>query len=77
MITPRYLNVLRKIYTRLNDSVNWVVTGSPGFALQNVPVKTHDIYIQTYKERAYEIEHGRSHVASFNFLHEISFGCLA
>jgi hypothetical protein len=36
--------------------VNWVVTGSLGFALQGVPVDVHDIDIQTDKEGAYEIE---------------------
>ncbi|ALM75393.1 nucleotidyltransferase domain-containing protein [Thermococcus barophilus] len=36
--------------------MNWVVTGSLGFALQGVPVEPHDIDIQTDKEGAYEIE---------------------
>ena len=57
MIDLKYIKVLRKIYERLNDgSVNWVVTGSLGFALQGVPVDVHDIDIQTDKEGAYEIE---------------------
>ncbi|GFP31381.1 nucleotidyltransferase domain-containing protein, partial [Candidatus Hakubella thermalkaliphila] len=48
---------LRKIYTRLNNSnVNWVVTGSLGFALQGVPVEPNDIDIQTDEAGAYEIE---------------------
>ncbi|CAB49332.1 nucleotidyltransferase domain-containing protein [Pyrococcus abyssi] len=57
MIPYAHLKVLRKLYERLKDSnVNWVVTGSLGFALQGVPVEPHDIDIQTDKEGAYEIE---------------------
>ncbi|MEW5759751.1 MAG: hypothetical protein AB1779_03175 [Candidatus Thermoplasmatota archaeon] len=57
MIDPRYFEVLRKIYARLsNTNVNWVVTGSLGFALQGMPVKPNDIDIQTDKRGAYEIE---------------------
>ncbi|MFQ6032212.1 MAG: nucleotidyltransferase domain-containing protein [Candidatus Zixiibacteriota bacterium] len=58
MIDTKYLNVLRKICLRLNDStINWVVTGSFSFALQGVPVGPNDIDIQTNREGAYEIEH--------------------
>jgi len=57
MIHSSYINVLRRIYTRLNDgTVNWVVTGSLGFALQGVPVEVHDIDIQTDEVGVYEIE---------------------
>src|SRR3972149_7650234 len=57
MIEDRYLNTLRKIYTRLEDNkVNWVVTGSLGMALQGMTVDVHDIDIQTDKDGAYEIE---------------------
>lgn len=57
MIDPHFLGVLRKIHTRLLDSnLNWVVTGSLGWALQGVPVEIHDIDIQTDKAGAYEIE---------------------
>ncbi len=57
MIEPAYIEVLRKIYTRLKDSdVNWAVTGSLGFALQGVAVTVHDIDIQTDKSGAYKIE---------------------
>lgn len=57
MISPIYLNVLRQIHTRLsNTDVNWVVTGSLGFALQGVPVQPNDIDLQTDKAGAYEIE---------------------
>jgi len=57
MIDPSYLEVLRKIFSRLNNTnVNWVVTGSLSFALQGVPVKPNDIDIQTDKDGAYEIE---------------------
>lgn len=57
MIRPEYLRVLRKIYDRLkNEKVNWGVTGSLSFALQEVPVEVHDIDIQTDKEGAYEIK---------------------
>ena len=58
MISQTHLKVLYKLYERLKDSnVNWVVTGSLGFALQGVSVEPHDIDIQTDKEGAYEIEH--------------------
>ena len=57
MIDPVYLNVLRQIHARLsNTDVNWVVTGSLGFALQGVPIQPNDIDIQTDKMGAYEIE---------------------
>ena len=57
MINPTYLNVLHKIYKRLNDAdVKWVVTGSLGFALQGIPVEPNDIDIQTDKRGVYEIE---------------------
>ncbi|MBU4226817.1 hypothetical protein KJ830_10360 [bacterium] len=57
MLNPDYLKVLRKINARLNNTcVNWVVTGSLGFALQGVPVEPNDIDIQTDKRGAYEIE---------------------
>ena len=57
MIDPVYLNVLRQIHARLfHTDVNWVVTGSLGFALQGVPVQPNDIDIQTDKAGAYEIE---------------------
>ncbi len=57
MIDPIYLNVLRQIHARLsNTDVNWVVTGSLGFALQGVPVQPNDIDIQTDKVGAYKIE---------------------
>lgn len=50
MIKPAYLNVLRKIYIRLNNTnVNWVVTGSLSFALQGIPVEPNDIDIQTVR----------------------------
>jgi hypothetical protein len=58
MIDPVYCDVLRQIHARLsNADVNWVVTGSLGFALQRVPVQPNDIDIQTDKVGAYEIEH--------------------
>ncbi len=58
MMLNAHLKVLRKLYERLKENnVNWVVTGSLGFALHGVPVEPHDIDIQTDKEGAYEIEH--------------------
>ena len=57
MIDPVYFNVLRQIHAQLsNTDVNWVVTGSLGFALQGVPVQPDDIDLQTDKAGAYEIE---------------------
>jgi len=57
MIELQYINTLRKIYTRLDDSnVNWAITGSLGMALQGMTVDVHDIDIQTDKDGAYEIE---------------------
>lgn len=57
MLSKKHLNVLKKIYSQLKDkNINWVVTGSLGFALQGVPVEPNDIDIQTDREGAYEIE---------------------
>ncbi len=57
MIPQTHLKVLHMLYERLKGSdVNWVVTGSLGFALQGVPVEPHDIDIQTDREGAYEIQ---------------------
>ena len=57
MLDIAYLKVLRKINVRLNNTnINWVVTGSFGFALQGLSVEPNDIDIQTDKEGAYEIE---------------------
>lgn len=57
MIDLLYLDVLRQIHVRLsNTDVNWVVTGSLGFALQGVPVQPNDIDLQTDKAGAYAIE---------------------
>ncbi len=57
MIEPQYLDILRKIYTRLKDCrAKWVVTGSLGMALQGVSTKVNDIDIQTDRQGAYEIE---------------------
>ncbi len=57
MIDPIFLAVLRKIVTELQDSpVNWVLTGSLGFALRGLPFEPHDIDLQTDEVGAYEIE---------------------
>lgn len=57
MIPQTHLEVLRRLYERLEDAgVNWVVTGSLGFALQGIPLEPHDIDIQTDRDGAYEIE---------------------
>ena len=57
MASPRHFEVLRKMHARLEQAdVNWVVTGSVGFALQGVPVSPGDLDIQTDEAGAYEIE---------------------
>ncbi len=57
MIDLGYMNVLHQICTRLSDThVDWVVTGSLGFALQGVPVQPNDIDLQTNEAGAYQIE---------------------
>jgi hypothetical protein len=57
MIELQYLNVLRKIYSRLSDCpINWVVTGSLGMVLQGMEIEVHDIDIQTDEQGAYEFE---------------------
>jgi len=57
MIGREHLNVLRKIYSRLQGrQLNWVITGSLGMALQGMELNVHDIDIQTYRQSAYEIE---------------------
>jgi hypothetical protein len=56
-LTTSHLDALRTIYRALTGtSVNWVVTGSLGFALQGLPVRAHDIDLQTDELGAYEIE---------------------
>ena len=72
-IDPTYLDALRKIYTRLKASdVNWVVTGSLGFALQKVPVTPHDIDLQTDEAGAYEIER----LFSEHVIRKVAFSCV-
>jgi len=57
MIEQGHLNVLRKIYSRLQDKqLKWTVTGSLGMALQGMELSVHDIDIQTDRQGAYEIE---------------------
>lgn len=57
MINPSYLNILRKICTRLGGTtVNWVVTGSFGFALQGVPIEPNDIDIQKTKREIMKLK---------------------
>ena len=57
MIVSKYLEVLRKICARMdNSNVNWAITGSLGFAIQGVPIEPNDIDIQTDENGAYEIE---------------------
>jgi len=58
MINPAFLDVLRRIYTRLDGTdINWAVTGSLCFALQGVPMpEVHDIDLQSDATGAYEIE---------------------
>lgn len=57
MIPEKYVNVLQKIYEKLNGlNINWVITGSTAFIIQGVPLKPNDIDIQTDKEGAYQIE---------------------
>ncbi|MCC7355023.1 MAG: hypothetical protein IT330_14860 [Anaerolineae bacterium] len=56
-ISPEHLHILRTIHARLeNSGLNWVVTGSLGFALQGILVEVRDIDIQTDKAGAYRIE---------------------
>ena len=57
MLDPTYRAVLRVIAQRLQDtSINWVVTGSCGFALQGLAVAVHDIDLQTDAAGAYAVE---------------------
>lgn len=57
MIDKRYIDVFRKIYSRLkNSTINWVVTGSFSFALQGIDLIPNDIDIQTDEKGAYSIE---------------------
>ena len=57
MIDMSYSKALRRIYKSLQDKpVNWVVTGSLSFALQDVPITPNDIDLQTDLAGALEIE---------------------
>jgi hypothetical protein len=56
-LNKRFHHVFRQIYSRLQGtSINWVLTGSCRFALQDIPLSYHDIDIQTDQAGAYEIE---------------------
>jgi len=56
MVSPQFINVLRKIHNRLKDcDVNWAVVGSLGLALRGIPIEPHDIDIMTDRLGAYEI----------------------
>ena len=58
MIATRYLDALRAIVQRLEgEAIDWVVTGSCGFALHGLDVAVHDIDLQTDVAGAYAIEH--------------------
>ncbi|TYP47670.1 nucleotidyltransferase domain-containing protein [Thermosediminibacter litoriperuensis] len=57
MLPQKHLEVLQKIYNKLNGTnINWVITGSTAFIIQGIPLKPNDIDIQTDKEGAYQIE---------------------
>jgi hypothetical protein len=57
MIDQQQLGVLRAIALRLDQqTINWVVTGSCGLALQGLPVTIHDIDLQTDQQGAYLLE---------------------
>ncbi len=55
-ILERHTEVLRLILERFGgESVDWVVTGSLGMALQGAPFEAHDIDIQTDSSGAYRL----------------------
>ena len=56
-LNPAFVEVLRKLDRELSPTdINWVVTGSVGFALQGVPVVPNDIDLQSDEAGVYEIE---------------------
>jgi hypothetical protein len=56
-IQPQLLQVLRKIYLRLNGrNLNWAVVGSLGLAIRGAPIQPKDIDIRTDGAGAYELE---------------------
>lgn len=55
-IPDQHARVLRLLLQRFGDeSVDWVVTGSLGMALQDAPFEVHDIDIQTDGPGAYRL----------------------
>lgn len=57
MIETHHLNALQKICVRLeNRNILWAVTGSLNMVLQGMPIKAHDIDLQTDQAGAYQIE---------------------
>ncbi len=57
VITPQLLDVLRKLYARLeNRRINWAIVGSLGLALRGAPIEPKDIDIRTDGDGAYELE---------------------
>ncbi len=54
---PKLLSMIRYIHQKLDGSkIDWVVTGSLGFAIHGIDVEIHDIDLQTDKNGVYEIE---------------------
>ena len=57
MLDRKFLDALRSIVHHLDRTgINWVVTGSCGFALQGITTPVHDIDLQTDRAGAYAIE---------------------
>jgi hypothetical protein len=57
MLPEVYIDVLQKIYDKLNVlNIDWVITGSTSFIIQGVPLEPNDIDIQADKQGAYQIE---------------------
>ena len=55
-IDQSFLHALKFIYSKLSRTdIIWAVTGSLGFALHGIPVKPHDIDIQTDERGAYRM----------------------
>jgi hypothetical protein len=56
-IDPSFHHALELIYGKLSGiDIVWAVTGSLGFALRGIPVRPHDIDIQTDEKGAYSME---------------------
>lgn len=58
-----HISVLELLVDKIPDEIDWAVTGSTAFAIQNIPVEPKDIDIQSSKDGVFTIE---EHLSSYS-----------